>query len=331
MMSRDNHYAALGVAVVLTALAGCVSNPTVPIAEDGEPYVAELEPRPPHLSEVDDLEGSSTRVIIRARQPINPNRQGKEQLVGRLHEALDKELGKLSLSVVDRQLDKMLKGEVTLASLYGSEAGRDNADALVLVVIDEYETATETATKTKLLKKAMGKDESYAKCSYETQFSGYLRIQTIPALTQLAQFDFSRDESGSFDAPNERACGKDFAAHIRKLNKKLLDHVVCKNKAKIANVLAPTGHVVDRGVDGEKITLEVSLGSDMGVRKGDLLRLYHELSGESYGEVKVTRVYATRAQTVLTDFDKDDAIYEGDFVRPYQSSLLNTLHLNCLL
>ena len=324
-------YITLSTTLVLVALAGCVSNPTVPALEDGEPYVAELELRPPHLTEVDDLDGTSTRVIIRARQPINPNRQGKEQLVGRLHEALDKELGKLSISIVDRDLNTRLKGEVTLASIYGSEAGRDNADALVLVVVDEYETHTSSETKTKLLKKAMGKDESYAKCTYGTQLSGYFRIQTIPQLTQLAQFDFASKDSDSFDAPNERACGKDFAAHIRKLDKKLLDHVVCKNKGKIANILAPTGHVIGRGVEGDKITLEVSLGSDMGVRKGDVLHLFHELSGEHYGEVKVTRSYAGQAQGVLTSLDKGAAIYEGDFVRPYHRNLSEILKVNCLL
>lgn len=318
--------------LILAALGGCASNSTVSVSEENrELYAAELAMRPATLTEVDDLDGTNTRVIIRARQPINPNRPGKEQLLGRLHEALDKELGKLSLSVVDRQLNKMLKGEVTLSSIYGAEAGRDNADALILVVIDEYETVTETSTKAKLLKKMIGKDETYGECSYETQFSGYFRIQSIPELTQLAQFDFHDSDSDSFDVPNERACNKKFSAHIRKLNKQLIDDVVCKNKAEIANVLAPTGHVTGQEVLEDTVSLEVSLGSDMGVSKGDVLRLYHELSGEYYGEVRVTRVYAKRAQAVLSTLQKDATIYEGDFVRPYERGLLDIFRVNCLL
>ncbi len=319
------------IGFVLVLLVGCASNPTVSVSENRELYAGELTVRPPSLTEVDDLEGTHTRVIIRARQPISPNQRGKEQLLGRLHEALDKELGKLSLSVVDRQLNKMLKGEVTLASIYGMEAGRDNADALILVVIDEYETATEASTKSKLLKKVIGKDETYGKCSYESLFSGYFRIQTIPELTQLAQFDFRVRERDSFDAVNERACNKDFSAHIRKLNKRLIDNVVCKNKTEIANILAPTGHVMERELLGDAVSLTVSLGSDMGISKGDVLRLYHELSGEHYGEVKVTEVYAKQSQATLSTLQKGATIYEGDFVRPYKRSFLDVLRMNCLL
>ncbi len=322
------------VAALLSS--GCANNPK--LDENGQSAITiPLELRPASMTEVSDLEGKSSRLIIRTKRPIGPNRQEKEQILKRLQQSLDKELGKLSLSVVDRNLGNMLENEIDLAALYNKEAGRDNADAVLLLVIDDYHHKTSDSMKTSMLgtlKEGLLNSDSkapqYADCRYETQFSGFLRIQTIPELTQLDQFEFSKKKKDSFEETNQRGCKRNNSKYIAELNQKLIDDVACRYKNKIANTLLPTGHVLAAETVGEAIVLDLSLGSQMGVKEGDTLRLYHELTDKHYAEVKVTKTTATQAQGHIKHLDENDTVYEGDFVRPYKLNIMSTLRMNCL-
>jgi len=315
---------------------GCANNPK--LDESGaSPFAIPLQTRPASMTQINDLEGKITRLIIRTKQPINPNRVEKEQLLERLQQSLDRELGKLSLSIVDRKLGNMLENELDIAALYNKEAGRDNADAVLLLVIDDYLQRTSDSMKTSMLgtlKEGLLNSDSkapqYADCRYESKFSGFLRIQTIPELTQINQFEFSKDKKQSFEEKNRQACQRSYPKYITELNQTLIDDVACRYKEKIANALAPTGHVLSADIIDDTVMLEVSLGSNMGLKEGDTLRLYHELSKKHYAEVKVSQLSATQAQVNIKHLDKDDTVYEGDFVRPHKLNIMSTLRMNCL-
>ncbi len=320
---------------MLFSLMGC-STVTQMGSLNHSAVMVPLEVRPADFEPIKEQDGNM-RVIIRTKQPIHPKLKEKQNLLALLQQSLDRELGKQSLSVVDRQLNQMIQNEIDIASKYDEEAGRHNADIMLLVVIDDYDTRTSSSTETSTLSTIKhgllnreGHAPTHGECRYQSQFSGFLRIQTIPELTQLDQFEFSKKDDDVFNVDNQSQCAQGFSSHIAELNRKLLDNVVCQNKYKITDSLMPTGHVLSAEKTEEDLVLQVSLGSDMGVSVGDTLRIYHELSSTPYAEAKIISISAKLGQARLSQLNANQTIYENDYVKPHTRRLMSNLGVNCL-
>ncbi len=315
------------VTATLIALSACSSMPS----QTSESYTIPipLPERPLTYSPIESQEGRSTRTIIRIRKPIGSETGIKKEILMRLQQTLDRELGKLSIPVIDRQFDHMVQDEVELAEQYGKEGGRHDADTVLLLVLDSYSSETSASDKSRFY----NKDKKYADCDYRSQLSGWIRAYEIPSMRIIDQWNIKESEKDSFEESHSRICKQKFEVKLKELNHSHIDATVCKIKEKIGEVLVPTGYILAAEQREESTLLEISLGSNMGLKPGDNLHLYHEITGTPYGKAKVTdEISATLSYVEITSLNKGESIYQSDIVRPYGNSIFNTIkNLSCHL
>ena len=288
-----------------------------------------LPERPPTYSQVDNQEGRSTRTIIRVRQPIGSDVAIKKNLLLRLQQTLDRELGKLSIPVIDRQFDNLVQDEVELAEKYGKAGGRHDADVVLLLVLDSYNSETSASEE----KRLFNRDKKYGECDYKSEFSGWIRAYEIPSMSIIEQWNIEESGSDSFEESHSSVCNRKFKAKIKELDHQNIDSAACKMKAKISNILAPTGYVLASEPRDDGTLLEISLGSATELKPGDGLHLYHETSGTPYGEVVVTKeISANQSYVKVKSLNKGESIYQSDMVRPYKEGVFNSFKgLSCYL
>lgn len=311
MMSK-----AVVLLLMVFSLGGCVSLSQVESARLGD----SLPERPVELEPITDAEGKTARVVLQIKNPLNPERSTKQNLLKRLQQNFERELGKLPDMVVDRSLGKSVGSEIELSEIYGKDSGRQDTDYVMLIAIDEY-----TSSQTSEQKEAMFSDKKYTACNIQLEYKGWIRVLTIPALKKTHQWSFEEENSKSYDRDNAGQCRASFTKQRQALQSKMLNNTVCSSKTDYLNALSPTGHVLSIKRDKDAILLETSLGSTLNVNEGDSVHLYHELEFEYFAEGVVTSITPKSAWVKLNTLNKNEAVYLYDWVRPHYPGLMNSL------
>jgi hypothetical protein len=276
-----------------------------------------LEERPVDREPVDNMDGRLTKAVIRIKQPLAPNKSTKQNLLKRLNQALDRELGKMGY-LISSPLKQMVQDEIELAEIYGKESSREDADAVIFLVLDSISSETLATPKKPLLW-----GDPYISCEYQSSLKGWIRANAIPSMAKIGQWDIDESSSDSFKESSQGGCKQKFTGKLNELNSKLIDRAACNVRADIAHTLAPTGYVIASEQREESTLLKLSLGSSMGVKPDDKLRLYHEITGHYYGEVTVSGINltATHAYGHVSQLNENETIYKGDIVRPFGSKM----------
>jgi len=315
--------AASFAAISLLNVSGCTKFAKV----DHKAMPETLAERPANLSAINDPVGKTGRVVIRIKQPVNPELATKKNILQRLQQSYDRELGKLPGMIVDRSLSKSVSSEIELSEIYGKDSGRQDADYVMMIALDDYISDQ----RTKDGKTLFGKNP-YATCDYEASYKGWVRVLTIPALEKTAQWEIEEEMSGSVEESSARRCNAGFKKLLSALQSKMIDNTVCKSKNDYLNALAPTGHVLSIKRNKEDTMIETSLGSSINVSKGDTVYFYHELSANPYAEGVVTKLAPRSAWVKLDSLKERENIYRLDWVRPHYSGLDKNLlnRVKCL-
>lgn len=301
---------------LLLALSGCSQIAKV----DNKNLQTSLPDRPMEYAPVTDLSGKTGRVVIRTKKPVAPNILTKQTILKRLEQTFDRELGKRPGVVVDRKLGQTVKDEIELSELYGKDSGRQDADYVMMLVLDAYSSDTSTEQKTGLLSR-----KPYVDCEYEAAYKGWVRVYAIPSLAVIRQWEIDDSASDSFDADNRGECLRKFKNKLQELNGRMVEHTVCTSKIDAMNALAPSGHVLSMQQDKDGLRFETSLSQRTQVKKGDSIQFYHELTGKPYAEGEVVSINDQQAWVKLERLDKGQQVYRGDFVRPNYSGLINAV------
>jgi len=279
-----------------------------------------LSERPASLTPVNDPSGKTGRVVIRIKQPVNPEIATKKNILKRLQQSYDRELGKLPGMVVDRSLSKSVSSEIELSEIYGKDSGRQDADYVMMIALDDYISEQKTTDEKSLFGK-----KPYTSCDYEASYKGWVRVLTIPALEKTAQWEIEENKAGSFEESSASRCQSGFKKQIQSLQSKMIDNTVCHSKTDYLNALAPSGHVLSIKRQKDKTLLETSLGSSINVKANDTVYFYHELSAQPYAEGTVTKVAPKTAWVELDSLQEKENIYRLDWVRPHYSGLNKSL------
>jgi len=302
--------------LMLLTISGCTKFTKV----DNKQVSQTLAERPASLKTITDPSGKTGRVVIRIKQPIEPEKATKNNILKRLQQSYDRELGKLPGMVVDRSLSKSVSSEIELSEIYGKNSGRQDADYVLMIALDDYVSDQNTEeTKSLFTRKA------YTSCNIEASYKGWVRVLTIPALEKVAQWEIEEDKSGSFEESSASRCRQGFRKQLQSLQSKMIDDTVCSSKSDYLNALSPTGHILAIKHDKEDILLETSLGSSINANKGDSVYFYHELSAKPYAEGEITSISPKRAWVKLNSLQEKEKIYLHDWVRPHYSQIMNTV------
>jgi len=302
--------------LTLLNISGCTKFAKI----DNKQLSQTLVERPASLQAITDTSGKTGRVVIRIKQPVEPEKSTKNNILKRLQQSYDRELGKLPGMVVDRSLSKSISSEIELSEIYGKNSGRQDADYVLMIALDDYISDQSTEdTKSLFTRKA------YTSCKFEASYKGWVRVLTIPALEKVAQWEIEEDKSGSFDESSANRCRKGFRKQLQTLQSKMIDDTVCSSKSDYLNALSPTGHVLSIKHDKENILLETSLGSSINVNKEDKVYFYHELSAKPYAEGVITSLSPKKAWVKLDSLQENEQIYLHDWVRPHYSQIMNTV------
>lgn len=313
----------MSIALVLVfGLFGCTEFAKVEPASIADT----LPERPSDMSQVTDFSGKVSRVIMSIKKPIAPEFSTKKNLLKRLQQGFNRELGKLPGMVVDRNLSLSINSEIELSEIYGKDSGRQDADFVMLIALDDYVSSQSSQQKEELFS-----SKKYTACSVQAQYKGWVRVLTLPALEKTSQWEFEADKSDSYDKDNAMQCSSTFSKRLLALQSKMLDNTVCNSKADYLNALAPMGHVLSIKHDEQDVLLETSLGSNVHAKKGDSIYFYHELKYESYAEGVITSISPSSAWVKLESLKQDETIYLYDWVRPHSHELSLVNSMKCLL
>ncbi len=304
------------VIALLASLGACTSLSNV----ENERLSDSLGERPVELKPVNDTSGKTARVVIRIKRPVNPEFTSKQNLLKRLQQSFDRELGKLPGMVVDRSLSESIGSEIELSEIYGKDSGRQDADYVMMIALDDYSSSQSTEQKVSLFS-----DKKYTACEINVEYKGWVRVLTIPALEKTYQWEFEESNSESYDKDNAGQCRSTFKKKLQALQTKMLDKTVCSSKTDYLNALSPTGHVLSIKREKDEVLFETSLGTTLNVSEGDFVHFYHELEFPSYAEGVVTSITPKGAWIKLKTLDKDEAVYLYDWVRPHYSGMMNAL------
>lgn len=229
--------------------------------------------------------------------------------------------------VVDRSLSKSISSEIELSEIYGKDSGRQDADYVMMLALDDYISDQSSEENKSLFTKT-----AYATCKIEASYKGWVRVLSIPALEKTAQWEIEEEMSDSYEETSVSRCRSTFAKHIQALQSKMIDNSVCKSKNDYLNSLAPTGHVLSLKRGKEDVMIETSLGSSINVQKGDKVYFYHELSAKPYAEAVVEKIAPKTAWVKLESLREKETIYRHDWVRPNYTGLDKSLlnRVKCL-
>jgi|GEM_PF-5682962 len=300
----------------MVSLSGCSQIAKV----DEKTLQTELQERPIDYAPVTDLSGKTGRVIIRTKTPVQPNVSTKQTILKRLEQTFDRELGKRPGVVVDRKLGQTVKDEIELSELYGKDSGRQDADYVMMLVLDSYSSDTSSEQSTALISR-----KTYFDCEYEAAYKGWVRVYVMPSLAVIKQWAIDESASDSFDGANRGECQRKFATKLQELHGKMVEHTVCTSKIDAMNALAPSGHVLSLQTTKEGMRLETSLNNRMQVVKGDKILFYHELTNQPFAEGEVASINDSSAWVKLDRMEKNQRVYRGDWVRPNYSGLINAV------
>ena len=302
--------------LTLLNISGCTKFAKI----DSKQVSQTLVERPASLQAITDTSGKTGRVVIRIKQPVEPEKSTKINILKRLQQSYDRELGKLPGMVVDRSLSKSISSEIELSEIYGKNSGRQDADYVLMIALDDYISDQSTEDTKSLFTR-----KDYTSCKFEASYKGWVRVLTIPALEKVAQWEIEEDKSGSFDESSASRCHKGFRKQLQTLQSKMIDDTVCSSKSDYLNALSPTGHILSIKHDKENILLETSLGSSINANKNDKVYFYHELSAKPYAEGVITSLSPKKAWVKLDSLQENEQIYLHDWVRPHYSQIMNTV------
>ena len=281
-----------------------------------------LAERPIEFEPVAESQGKSTRIVTRIRQPISPHAATKHNILKRLEQYLDKELGKQSAAPVDRGLNKTVKDEIELAEIYGKSSSRQDVDYVLLLVLDDYQKESSTTQKESLF----DAKKKYYKCEYGSNYAGWIRVYEIPSMKVVDQWEIDQSKSDSFEEKQASACNSKFNNKLEALHSKMINNTVCQSEQHLRNVMAPSGHVLAMNKTEKDIMYDISIGSSLKVNADDTILFYHKLSNEPYAEGKVIKGVKSHSATVmLTSIKENETVYRGDWVRPHYSSVMTSL------
>lgn len=305
----------LGILSLATGLTACN---TLSTQKESTSY--QLEERPAFFETISDTNAKTGRVIIQIRTPIEPDKAPKLLLLQHLKHGLDKDLAKISGVTIDRALSESINSEIELSEFYGKDAGRQDADYVMLVNIDDYYVEEKQEKKKKLFS-----EEMYHNCELNTHFKGWVRLQTLPALEVVNQWDLDEEKSTSFDVGLRDNCARGFKQELTSLHKEMLEKSLCKSRYEYQNGLAPTGHVISTSKDG--LLINSSLNTQVGIEENDNIVFYHHPSEKPYAKGVVVSVNAQESQIRIKSINEKEPIYQDDWVRPHypERNLLNCL------
>ncbi len=304
------------ILVAVLSISGCSKFAKV----DSENIRDTLPERPVELSAVTDTTGKTPRVVIRTKKPVDPELATKKNLLQRLQQSFDRELGKLPGMIVERSLSKSVGNEIELSEIYGKDSGRQDADYVIMIALDDY-----VSNQTSEQKESIFSKKKYTRCAIEAEYKGWVRVLTIPALEKTFQWEFKEDDSKSYDMDSAAQCRNTFKQQLQKLQSTMIDNTVCTSKTDYLNALAPTGHILSVKHDKESVLLETSLGSSVNASKGNTVYFYHELSFNPYAEGVITSITPKKSWIKLKSLEEEETIYLHDWVRPHYSGVINAV------
>jgi hypothetical protein len=312
----------ISLVVVFLLLGGCGKFAKV----DMKNMPDTLPERPAEFESVTELQGKASRVVTRIRQPIYPAISTKHNILKRIEQYLDKELGKQSGALVDRSLNAAVKDEIELAEIYGKSSSRQDIDYVLLLVLDDYQHDSASVHKEYLFDAG----KKYYKCKYSASYSGWIRVYEIPSMKVIDQWEIKRSSSRSHEESNASMCTTKLSNKLEAMHSDMIKDTVCRSGPSIRNAAAPSGHVLAMNKTDSDVTYEISLGGGLKIKESDTIRFYHQLSDESYAEGVVVGGVKNKSATVkLTSIKQGELVYRGDWVRPYYTDVISSL--KCML
>ncbi|MDH5392918.1 MAG: hypothetical protein OEY11_07005 [Gammaproteobacteria bacterium] len=308
-------YPALSL-VLLFGLNGCSMFSKIDTKNIGQT----LPDRPSKLTAVTDSSARIGRTVIRYKEPVNPEKKSKRSILKRLQQGFDRELGKQSGRVVDRKLNKSVGNEIELAEIYGKQSGRQDADYIMMIALDDYHSS-----KSVVDEKSPFDRKQFSTCYYEASYRGWIRILSIPSLEKIAQWEIEEGNSGSFKENSAKRCRKAFKSHLQTSQRKMISETLCRSENEYLNALSPSGHILSIKRDKDDILLESSLGSRHNAKKGDKIFFYHELDSAHYAEGTIVSLSSKNSWIKLQSLDAKETLYRHDWVRPHYSGIMDMM------
>ncbi|MDH5518252.1 MAG: hypothetical protein OEY36_10635 [Gammaproteobacteria bacterium] len=278
-----------------------------------------LEDRPSHFSSITDSEGSAGRTVIRYKTPARPDIKTKTSLLKRLQQGFNREIGK-KRKVVDRKLSKSVGNEIELAEIYGKQSGRQDADYIMMIALDDYHENQSSVDE-----KSPFDNKKYSNCYFDSRYQGWIRVLSLPSLERVAQWEIDDSNSGSYKQSNSKRCRQDFNSHLQRAHTKMINETICNSEKEYLNALAPSGHLLSIKRRKDSVILETSLGSRHKAKKGDKIYFYHELNSEHYAEGSIISISSERSQVKLETMDSKETLYRFDWVRPHYSGIMDMM------
>jgi len=309
--------------LAITLLSGCAGH-QVKLAEYNPAQLKEADIMPSKA----ELAGKPMKVVVLGAKDAHIKMAKSAEVGLTVANAIEAQLGKTGVELVDRSIAGKLGDEIALAEMKGSRGykGPEVSDFVITGNITKANTATDF-TEARSGRDSKGNYyQIAATCSFSATVAGNVKIYQVPSLQLVKTIDVESTRSNTRET---RTSYCDFpAAEQESLLREAAVSSVEKSRDVLQNYFAPHGYVLERRDSKSKSVFKVTLGSRQGAApKGDVVFVQktasnNPLTGEkSVEEYEVaTGVVSDQlgpqfAWIVVDDKEAADKIRLGDTVK----------------
>ncbi len=249
-------------------IAGCAGL-DIKHPDDGW-QVVELS-RSPLAPSSEDLE--ETKILVsKFEEPSNETLKkisSLASLADAMTASTEKLISEVGVEIIDRQdpAAVLLANEIQLAEAQGRKGVYEGPKVAKYTFFGRIVSVSTDAKYQAQQKKQA------AKCQYEANVTGILRIYTVmPRVKVIKSLDLRSSASTSEDAGSP-SCDENPEKHttiIRTAGEKAVESL----RSEFENFFLPTGYITEMRTDGKKYIVKVSIGKKQGLKMGDRVHIF---------------------------------------------------------
>lgn len=307
-------------AVCMAAMAMAVTGCSSTGVSDLSSYKPVPIPKADHIPSKEQMRLGKSKVVVYEVQSATPG--AKEYgLDAAMTSALEGKVAKAA-ELVDRSAARALRREVETAERSGdaSYSGPDVADYAVKAQISQanFGSSFQEARTTE------DDDQIPAKCSYEAEVVGVMKIYTVPDLDVAKTIGLEGDAYSSTETRSSE-CN----AAGQGLLRTAAEEAISSRRTAFQNFFAPRGYVVKRRKKEDDNLFKTTLGTDLAAKKGRSVQVIrvqenrNELTGameihkRQLAEGVITEELGANYSWIrVSEPKKADKLKMGDRVKP---------------